>query len=70
MYTSMDYLQEQQQVTTNFGERSFSVSALKLSNIFPQKIRDVDTLAHFKTALKAHYCTKAYLKRNASWDEV
>ena len=65
----MDYLQEQR-FTTNFGERSFSVSASKLWNKLPQKIRDIYILAHFKTALKAHYCIKAYLKRNASWNEV
>ena len=66
---SMDHLQEQR-FTTNIGERSFSVSAPKLWNKLPQKIRDIDTVAHFKTALKEHYCTKAYLKRNASWDDV
>ena len=48
---------------------SFSVSAPKLWNKLPKKIRDIDT-AHFKTALKEHYCTKAYLKRNASWDDA
>ena len=64
---SMDYLQEQW-FTTNFGERSFSVSAPKLWNKLPHKIRDIDIVAHFKTALKEHYYTKAYLNRNASWD--
>ena len=66
---SMDYLQEQR-FTTNFGERSVSVSAPKLWNKWPQKIRDIDTVTQFKTALKEHYCTKAYLKRNASCDDV
>ena len=64
---SMNYLQEQR-FTTRFGKRSFS--APKLWNKLPQEIRDIDTLAHFKNALKAHYCTKADLKRNASWAEV
>ena len=66
---SMDHLQEQW-FTTNFGERSFSVSAPKLWNKLPKKIRDIHTVAHCKTALKEYYCTKAYLKRNASWDDV
>ena len=65
----MDYLQEQR-FTQNFGERSLSVSAKKLWNTLPQKIWDIDTVAHFKTVLKEQYCTKAYLKSNASWDGV
>ena len=55
---SMDHLQEQR-FTTNFGEISFSVSAPKLWNKLPKKTRDIDTVAHFKTALKEHYFTKA-----------
>ena len=47
---------------SKYGDRRFSVSGPVLWNDLPENIRDADSTAIFKTLLKTHLYSKAFLE--------
>ena len=52
---SLDLLDVPKSRTESFGDRSFSVAAPILWNSLPLYIREAESLAGFKKALKTHF---------------